>query len=322
MNIYCEVSIDCHVFFLDEVYSLDRKLIKRKKTYYRRIYKEADGLIVIQNLTKKYGNVLAVNNLSLNISKGEFFGLLGPNGAGKTSVVKILCTLTSSTSGEVFVDGIHISRDNSLVKRKLGVVPQYINLEWEMTVWENLELHGRLYKIPVQKRKRKIEELLDFFELASKSKEEVRKLSGGMQKKLMIARALMHDPQVLILDEPTASLDPDIRRKIWDLAKTLHQKNLTVVLTTHYIEEAEMLCERVGLMNEGVLVELGNPKDLIKKAGSFVLEYFVDGKTVREFFATREQAFKRAEALHSSSVNIRETNLEDVFLKLTNRRME
>jgi ABC-2 type transport system ATP-binding protein len=278
-------------------------------------------LLVIKNLVKKFGTITAVDNLTLSIEKGEFFGLLGPNGAGKTTTVRMISTLTPMTSGTISIDGQAIDRNLTSVKLKIGVVPQYNNLENEMTAWENLELHGRLYNIPKAIRRKKIVELLEFIELSDRSNDLVKTFSGGMKRKLMIARALMHDPKLLLLDEPTAGLDPAMRRKIWDLLKELNKKGLTILMTTHYIEEAESLCRRVGLMNQGRLIELGAPERLIEKVGKYAVEFFEDGRTKIEFFDTRDKAVEYSKKLQGD-VKIRSSNLEDVFIRLTNRRVE
>lgn len=277
-------------------------------------------MLVIKDLVKKYGNIVAVDHLNLEIGRGEFFGLLGPNGAGKTTTVRMISTLTPMTSGSISIDGQSPDRNLTSVKLKIGVVPQHNNLENEMTAWENLEMHGRLYNMPKAIRRKRIAELLEFTELSDRAGDLVKTFSGGMKRKLMIARALMHRPELLLLDEPTVGLDPAVRRKIWDLLKNLNGNGLTVLLTTHYIEEAEILCHRVGLMDRGKLVELGSPDKLIEKVGRFVVESFEDGETRREFFETRADAIDFAAKLHGS-VKIRSSNLEDVFIKLTNRRV-
>lgn len=277
-------------------------------------------MLELIDLTKKYGSLTAVDNLNLTLEKGEFFGLLGPNGAGKTTTVRMISTLTPKTSGDIIIDSRSMDRNLTEVKIMIGVVPQHNNLENEMTAWENLEVHGMLYKMTKTERKERIKELLEFTELAERKDDLVNKYSGGMKRKLMIARALMHGPRILLLDEPTVGLDASARRKMWDLLKRLKSNGLTVLLTTHYIEEAEALCDRVGLINDGKLVELDAPKKLIEKVGKFVVEHFINGETKEEFFETREDAVEYAAVLHGS-VNIRPSNLEDVFLKVTNRRV-
>lgn len=277
-------------------------------------------MLQLINLTKKYSSLTAVDNLNLTLAKGEFFGLLGPNGAGKTTTVRMISTLTPKTSGDIIIDSQSMDRNLTAVKIMIGIVPQHNNLENEMTAWENLEVHGMLYKMTKTERKGRIKELLEFTELTDRKDDLVNKYSGGMKRKLMIARALMHGPRILLLDEPTVGLDASARRKMWDLLKRLKSNGLTVLLTTHYIEEAEALCDRVGLINDGKLVELDAPKKLIEKVGKFAVEHFINGETKEEFFETREKAVEYAAALHGS-VNIRPSNLEDVFLKVTNRRV-
>ena len=277
-------------------------------------------MLNIRNLTKKYGSLTAVNELNLEIPKGEFFGLLGPNGAGKSTTIRMISTLTPSTSGDIIINNKSMDRNLKEVKMKIGVVPQGNNLEVEMTAWENLELHGRLYNMTKDIRRQRIEELLEFTELTKRADDLVKGFSGGMKRKLMIARALMHNPDLLLLDEPTVGLDANARRKMWDLLKTLKEQGLTVLLTTHYIEEAEVLCDRVGLIDGGRLMQLNSPKKLIEEVGKYTVEYFENGETKEEFFQQREDAAKFAAELQGS-VNIRPSNLEDVFIKLTNRRV-
>jgi len=278
-------------------------------------------LLICENLVKKYGNTVAVDNLNLEIKKGEFFGLLGPNGAGKTTVIRMLSTLTAPTSGSIWIEGTKMDRNSTGLKAKIGLVPQHMNLEEEMTAWQNLEIHGALYGLNKELRRKRINKLLEFIDMLDRAHDSVRKLSGGMKRKLMIARALMHDPQILLMDEPTVGLDAAVRRKMWDLMKDLNKNGMTVLLTTHYIEEAEILCGRVGLMNGGQLVEMDTPQKIIEKSGNYVLEYFINGETRSRFFDSREAALESAAEMEGS-VNIRPANLEDTFIKLTNRKVE
>jgi len=278
-------------------------------------------MLNIVDLTKEYKNVTAVDHLNLTIEDGEFFGLLGPNGAGKTTTVRMISTITPKTSGDIVIDGESIDRNLTSIKAKIGVVPQQNNLENEMSAWENLEVHGILYHIGKEKRRQKIAELLEFTGLTERKDDLAKTYSGGMKRKLMIARALLHEPEMLLLDEPTVGLDAGARRKMWDLLKRLKSNGLTVLLTTHYIEEAEVLCDRVGLINKGKLVQLDTPLNLIEEVGKVTVEYFEDGKTHEEFFRTREEANAYAGTIEGE-VRIRPSNLEDVFLKFTNRRVE
>lgn len=277
-------------------------------------------MLVIKNLTKKYNDLIAVNNLNLKINKGEFFGLLGPNGAGKTTTIRMISTLTPKTSGDIIINDKSMDRNLKEVKMKIGVVPQGNNLDVEMTAWENLELNGRIYNIPKDIRRKRINELLDFIELSDRADKLVNEFSGGMKRKLMITRALMHNPELLLLDEPTVGLDAAARRKMWDLLKRLKEDGLTVLLTTHYIEEAEVLCDRVGLIDEGKLIQLDCPKSLIEGVGKYTVDYYENGTTKSEFFQKKEEAASFADTL-TGSINIRPSNLEDVFIKLTNKRV-
>lgn len=278
-------------------------------------------MLNIINLRKEYKNVTAVDGLDLNIKEGEFFGLLGPNGAGKTTTVRMISTLTPKTSGDIVINGESIDRNLTSIKARIGVVPQQNNLENEMSAWENLEVHGILYGMPKEKRRQKIVEMLDFTGLTERKDDVVKTYSGGMKRKLMIARALLHQPELLLLDEPTVGLDAAARRKMWDLLKRLKSKGLTVLLTTHYIEEAEVLCDRVGLIDKGKLLQLDTPLNLIEEVGKVTVEYFDKGETHEEFFPNREEANRYAETLEGD-VRVRPSNLEDVFLKFTNRRVE
>ncbi len=277
-------------------------------------------MIVIKDLTKKYGDKKVVDNLNLNIQKGEFFGLLGPNGAGKTTIIKMMTTLAKSTSGSITLDNIPIERNKTQVKSKIGVVPQHMNLDWQMSAVQNLELHGKLFGMEKKYMNERIHELLNYIDLYDRKDDIVNNFSGGMKRKLMIARALLHEPEVLLMDEPTVGLDVSVRRKLWDLMKGLNKNGMTVILTTHYIEEAEILCSRVGFMNSGKLIELDTPERLIRKSGQFVLAYFEQRETKTSCFQDRESALKEATTINSS-VNIRPSNLEDTFIMLTNRKV-
>lgn len=278
-------------------------------------------MIELKQLAKQYGNIQAVTGLDLKISAGEIFGLLGPNGAGKTTTIRMLTMLTRPTGGSAFINSFEITRELDKVKKEIGVVPQHMNLDQELTAWENLELHGRLHKIPRAKRRQRIQELLDYVELVDRAGDLAGKFSGGMKRRLMIARALMHRPGVLFLDEPTAGLDPQTRRKIWDLIRRMNSEGMTVLLTTHYIEEAEALCGRVGIMDRGRLIALGTPSELKKGVGEIVVETLNHGRTEYRFFAAREQALQYAGRLQENVV-IREANLEDVFVELTGRKVD
>jgi ABC-2 type transport system ATP-binding protein len=277
-------------------------------------------MIRYRDVTKKYGGITAVSNFSLEIRRGEFFGLLGPNGAGKTTLIRMTTTLTPPSSGSIEIDGKAIDRNLTEIKRKFGVTPQYSNLENELTAAQNLEYHGRLYGMSAAARKTRTEELLGFAGLTERKNDRAKNFSGGMKRKLMIAKALMHRPEILLLDEPTVGLDAAWRRRIWDLLRGLNEQGLTIFLTTHYLEEAQILCRRVGLIDQGRLGKIGEPEQLIAEAGNFVLEYFRNGETVQQFFGERADAVLAAQNL-SGSFKVRETNLEDAFIRLANKRL-
>lgn len=260
----------------------------------------------------------AVNNLSLTINDGEIFGLLGPNGAGKTTTIRMLTMLTHPTSGEIFYDDKNIFENELSIKKIIGVVPQHINFDQDLTVGENMELHGRLHHIPTKIRRQRIAELLEYVELQDRINDNVKRLSGGMKRRLLIVRALMHNPKILFLDEPTVALDPQVRRRIWDLIRRLPKDGVTVVLTTHYIEEAENLCNRVAILNKGKLIKLDTPKALCQQLGDFVVEWDTDEGRKYKFFNSRTDGVNFSGTL-ATNTTLRRSNLEDVFVELTGR---
>ncbi|MGM9570995.1 MAG: ABC transporter ATP-binding protein [bacterium] len=275
-------------------------------------------MIQLNNLTKTYDGKNVVDHLNLNIKEKEIFALLGPNGAGKTTTIRMLTMLTKISEGSAYINGYKVEKNNIEVKRSIGVVTQQSNMERELTAWENLELHGMLYQMNKEERRERIRELLDYVGLTDKKDDKIATFSGGMVRRMMIARSLMHKPRVLFLDEPTVGLDPQTRRKIWDLIKVMQQEGMTVLLTTHYIEEAESLCGRVGVIDHGQLIALGTPQELQEKTGLLVVEYLKDQVTERMFFADRSSALDYANGLHTD-FKVRATNLEDVFVQLTGR---
>lgn len=282
-----------------------------------------DEAIVIRNLTKKYKDVCAVENLSLSVFSGEIFGFLGPNGAGKTTTIRAIVGLTESCSGSILVSGFDVEKEPDKVKRVIGVVPQHLTFDLDLNLRENMELNARLHHIPPNERRQRVAELLEFVGLTKQSEKMVEELSGGMKKAAMIARALIHKPAVLFLDEPTAGLDVQVRRRMWDLIRSLSRSGTTVFLTTHYIEEAEALCQRVGIVNQGRLIALGVPSELKQAVGIVTVETLVDGAfTSYEHFADRDAAIYYVQSL-SSDVRtvIRDSSLEDVFVKLTGKRV-
>lgn len=229
-----------------------------------------DKVIVVENLQKVYKpksrkqtlEVKAVDGISFEIERGEFFGLLGPNGAGKTTTIGILTTRVLPTGGRALVDGIDVARDPVSVKRRIGVCPQVNNLDRSLTGRENLLFHAEYFGVPKRVREQRAQELLDRFQLAERADEKPTVYSGGMAQRLKIARALMHDPSILFLDEPTTGLDPQARRAIWELLDELNAKGQTIFLTTHYMDEADELCQRIAIMDKGKVLEIGTPSEL------------------------------------------------------------
>lgn len=280
-------------------------------------------LINIVNVTKKFGDFIAVDNVNLNIQSGSFIGLLGPNGAGKTTLINMLIGLLKPTKGEIFIDGEKVNRNNNGIKRKIGIVPQHTNLDKELTAYENLVFAAKLFKIRKRNYTAKIESLLKFMELEESRDKQANQLSGGMQRKVMIAKALINEPDIIFLDEPTVGVDINGRRKIWDILKTMKTMGKTVLLTTHYIEEADCLCERVCFIDKGKIFENNVPSVLREQLGEHTVEYFDDNlKTNYKYFKNREEANEFAKSITNYNYTIRETTLEDVFYNFTNRKVE
>ncbi len=238
-----------------------------------------DEVIAVRGLSKVYpqrGNgsgpeLVAVDNLELSVNRGEIFGLLGPNGAGKTTTVGMLTTRVTPTSGEAIVNGVDVVADPARAKRDIGVVPQANTLDRSLTVWENLYFHGRYFGMSGWEASEAADDLLGKFRLKSKAKAEVHHLSGGMAQRLMVARAILHRPAVLFLDEPTAGLDPQSRLALWEIVSRLNQEGQTILLTTHFMEEADRMCDRVAIMDQGRILALDTPARLkqssAKRAG-------------------------------------------------------
>ena len=277
-------------------------------------------MINIENLTKRFDERIAVAGIDLEIKSGEIFGLLGPNGAGKTTTVRIMTLLSKKNSGSVRICGYDIE-DSEKIKELIGVVPQHMSLDQDLTGRENLILQARLHHLKDKEgMKQRINEILDFVELADRADDKSRKYSGGMKRRLMIGMALLHKPKILFLDEPTVGLDPQVRRKMWDLIRKMNEDGMTVLLTTHYIEEADHLCERVAVMNKGRLVAVDTPQKLKEKVGRVVVEHMESEGMINKFFDSREQAASYVTALKTNAI-VRDANLEDVFIELTGRRV-
>jgi len=278
-------------------------------------------MIETHNLTKYFGALGAVQSVNFSVAKGEVFGLLGPNGAGKTTTIRMLTTLLFPTAGTASVAGFDVAADPLAVKRSIGVVPQMLNLDIDLTCAENLEYHGRLHKMKPEDRDARIEELLRFVGLWEKKDTPVEHLSGGMRRRLLIGRGLMHRPLVIFMDEPTVGLDPQARRLIWGLIESLKRGGITILLTTHYIEEADALCDRVAIMRAGKIIALDRPSVLKDGVGRFAVECLGRYDVPRQFHQTREAAIEAGRALCADLV-VRDVTLEDVFISLTGERIE
>jgi ABC-2 type transport system ATP-binding protein len=230
----------------------------------------ADSVVMrTEKLTKIYpGGLKAVDELELDVNRGEIFGLLGPNGAGKTTTAGMLTTRVIPTSGRAFVGGIDVVAHPTAAKQVIGVVPQTNTLDRSLTVWENLYFHGRFFGMSANTARAESDRLLEQFRLADRAKEPVAALSGGMAQRLMVARAIMHRPATLFLDEPTAGLDPQSRLALWEILGELHGGGQTILLTTHYMEEADELCDRLAIIDHGHLLALGTPAELKRSTGA------------------------------------------------------
>jgi ABC-2 type transport system ATP-binding protein len=278
-------------------------------------------MIRIENLKKTYKNIEALKGISFRVLPGELFAYLGPNGAGKTTTIRILTGLTRRTSGDAWLADFHIERESLKARRHFGLVMQSINLDQELSVFENLDIHGRLFNMPAVERREKIDELLAYVDLIDRKKSLVKQLSGGLKRRLMIARALVHSPEILFLDEPTAGLDASIRRLIWALIKKIQKRGATVFLTTHYIEEAEFLADRVAFLNEGKIVVIDTPQKLMTRTGTWAIDRMDDERMETVYFKTRPQADAFI-AKQQKSYTLRRVNLEDSFLSLTGKKVQ
>ena len=301
--------------------------------------------IVARGLKKSYRDFEAVKGVNFEVYRGECFGFLGPNGAGKSTTMKMLYGAAVPTGGELSVAGLEITRNEREVKRRIGIVPQEDNLDNDLKVMENLLVYGRYYDLPCKVAQRRAEELLEFVQLSEKAGAEVEQLSGGMKRRLLIARALINDPDIVVLDEPTTGLDPQARHLVWDRLRELTSEGKTLVLTTHYMEEAAQLCDRLVIMEGGEIVTGGSPREMIEEHVSpEVLELRATPDAIERLLRMVEAndgAVERAgealliyttdagalmEKIHASGVPVKNTmyrraGLEDVFLRLTGRQL-
>ncbi len=306
----------------------------------------ADAVVEARGLRKSYGDAEAVRGVDFTVQRGECFGFLGPNGAGKTTTMKMVQAVAAPSAGSLRVLGMDPVSDGKRVRAVIGVCPQSDNLDPDLSVIENLRVYGRYFPQPKAVTKQRSEELLRFVALTEKRERQIVELSGGMKRRLAIARALINEPQLLILDEPTTGLDPQARHLVWQKLRELGDRGVTMLLTTHYMDEAERLCDRLVVMDDGVILDAGAPRDLIEKhVGYEVLELRVTERREEEVFGDLELAahpgeragdvrvlfFERASELSSQIVDrardngisylLRNATLEDVFLKLTGREL-
>jgi lipooligosaccharide transport system ATP-binding protein len=306
---------------------------------------EADGELLVraEGLLKAYGGEPVVKGIDFEVRRGECLGFLGPNGAGKTTTINMICCFVSVGGGELEVFGRSVERDAREIKRRLGVVSQDNNLDPDLTVIKNLLVYGRYFGLPRERRLSRAEELLAFVQLDEKRDAHIRELSGGMRRRLTLARALISDPELLILDEPTTGLDPQARHVVWQKLRALNRDGVTMLLTTHYMEEAAQLCDRVLIMDEGRIIARGTPEGLIDEhIGAEVVELYSSdpshagalallegaadhveqaGDEVYGFFRHGERARALLPALAEHHVVHRRATLEDVFLRLTGREL-
>ncbi len=303
-----------------------------------------EPLVRASNLTKRFDDFVAVDSVDFTVSPGEVFGFLGPNGAGKSSTMKMIGSVSPVTEGELTVFGLDPDRDGPQIRARLGVVPQDNLLDTELTVFENLFIYGRYFDLPKAVIKERIDELLDFAQLEERRNDLVEPLSGGMKRRLTVARALINQPDLMLLDEPTTGLDPQARHALWDRLYRLKQQGVTLIITTHYMDEAEQLCDRLVVMDKGKIVAEGSPRNLIEQfATRDVVELrFPVGQTPEEKdlagLAKRIEALPDRTLLYTDNADqtlvdvterpfviestiVRRASLEDVFLRLTGRTL-
>jgi ABC-2 type transport system ATP-binding protein len=312
-----------------------------------------DDVIRCEQLTKRYpdGNILAVDRLDLTVQRGEIFGLLGPNGAGKTTTVGMLTTLVIPTAGKAVVAGIDVVAQPALVKQVIGVVAQTNNLDRALTVWENLYYHGRFFGMSARESREAADQSLVEFRLTERAKADVMAISGGMAKRLQVARALLHHPSVLFLDEPTAGLDPQSRLALWEILGRLHAEGQTILLTTHYMEEADSVCDRIAIMDHGRILAMDTPRNLKESVGADhivtisatgdldafgrFLQDQVEGATTSRLFDNTIQlhikgtkgilpkivAAAEQGGFNITDLSVAEPSLETVFINLTGREL-
>lgn len=317
-------------------------------------FSNRDGIIQIKNLTKIFQNrrtIIAVKDVSFDVIKGEIFGILGPNGAGKTTLIRMLTTLMKPTSGTAIIAGYDIEKDPDKIRNLIGVCPQNSTIDNQLTAWENLDFYAKLFNMPDKDREDRIKQALEIANLVDRANIPVQTFSGGMRRKLEIARAFLHKPLILFLDEPTIALDPESRRAVWQQIRTLNSEGVTIIMTTHYMDEAEKLCDRVAFINGGKLIAIDSPENLKKSlpAGDLI-EVVIDKveesliselKIIESIIEVKinenrlQISVKNGKSVLSDIVNItgrykvkiesismRSPSLEDVFIHYTGKKLD
>jgi len=299
------------------------------------------AILKVESLCKNYGSLTAVDGISFRVQPGECFGLLGPNGAGKTTAIRMLYGYTPRDAGHLEVFGLDIDKSLREIKRRIGICQQEDSLDPDLTVRDNLVGYARYFAIPRQEAERRADELLGFFALQSRAKDKIMVLSGGLKRRLMLARALVNQPELLILDEPTTGLDPQSRQLLWQKLAELKKQGLTILLTTHYMEEAERLCDRLVIVDHGRILIEGKPAALVQeRVGHTVIEVADPDQTLRDFLAREscrvedlgsrllvyldegdELFLKLTREVRAEGCMLRPAGLEDLFLKLTGREL-
>ena len=305
-------------------------------------------MIQVKNLTKSFDELIAVNTVNLNIKKGEIFGLLGPNGAGKSTLINLLSSLLKCDSGEVFLNGIDLNQDATSCKRIIGIVPQEISLYDEFSAYDNLLFFGKLFNIDSKILKTRIEEILTLIGLENRKNDLVKTYSGGMKRRINIAAALLHQPKILLMDEPTVGVDPQSRNRIFEIVEKLNQQGLTIVYTTHYMEEVERLCNRIAIMDNGKIIAQGTLKELQQQSNTqeklLVTFKQITKNQVAEISQLLNAKIKQTDTnleitcninndlkklisycsqqkLTLTNIKLNKANLEAIFLELTNKSL-
>ena len=279
-----------------------------------------DIIISGKGITKKFGDFVAVDNIDVSVKRGEIFGFLGPNGAGKTTTIRVMTTLTPPTSGTIEIEGKEVKGLDDPLKENVGIIQQHISLDRDVSVAENIWYHAILHRIPKKVAKERIDRLVEIMGLQPYMDYMTINLSGGWKRRVAIVCALIHNPSILVLDEPTAGLDTQSRHMLWQLIRELNNQGTTIFLTTHYMDEAQELCDRIAILNHGKIIAQGTPEQLCEDLGRWAVEYIIDGVKKYRYFTDRDESKSFRDSLDENvQVTSRLTNLEDVFLELTGR---